>query len=359
MYNIIYLVSTIPNTNLIEKLINCYISTSDEFLQKLISKCFTLFIDDRILEHVYKMCGIKSLLYMLLTPTLDINTRDIILHYVRQLKEVKEKSFMSRATSILGNDKIINLIMYKPLTYFLYDNYSLSLVTSEYFSLLPEFDGEKCHFSIKPKLPNGITLNERSGELSGSSKNLMDNVRFTVTCTQFDKSLSFDLFITVLEFRFMKSRLSQKLTLSDSGKRITSSDSGYQRSYINVKLESGIYHVIFKSYPYHQNCTVFFGVAAPNNGSQSPCYDDSTYLMRIDKNGTKLYGDSQVETPNFCNHHDDVYEFIYDMNNCMIKVKQNYSRFYTIYSRITAPLYPYVGLDQPLDSIVLLSVTKE
>lgn len=65
---------------------------------------------------------------------------------------------------------------------FSYKEYDIYMKCDENIEMIPECDGDNCRFSVEPALPNGISIDENTGKISGKCEDLQSRRNYIVRC---------------------------------------------------------------------------------------------------------------------------------------------------------------------------------
>lgn len=234
---------------------------------------------------------------------------------------------------------------------------------NDHFSIEPLFDGSKCIFSINPSLPEGLLLNEKTGEISGKIEKEMEKKDYTVECKNSKNKMEFKL---TLEFivKFTELNKFGQSELSQNGKIITNRSNGREHCYLNLKMTNGIYRIKYKLQRNRSDCTCswYIGLSTTNTYSGDSIHSQSnTCNICIGKNETKdcssycHIGNIVTSNPEFRNNIDCIYEITVDMNKKEFWVSKDNSKPVLIVKDLPSPLYNYVTFDCKNNTYEILS----
>lgn len=306
------------------------------------------FIRKEMIQNVSDLYG-NEVLYMLLHYN-DVLSKE-------QYKEIC--SFLSN--NIRGNEEeikkfkktvndesLINIILSKRLTKFNYPKSVIWLNKNSERSIIPEFDGTGCIFECK-YLPKGMTLDRNTGEIYVKSGYNYDGEKYIITCKNVTNSLSFPIefrLSLINEIHFINTYKHPNIIIDNDGLGISHiNEDGYNHCYLNIKMDKGIHHILYKLEGSNNLCGCFYGASSINtyNGDYLHNHTSScSFGLCLNNNG--LYGGNgeKYKKPGRNLRNGEVYECIFNMNILTFSLKYSDGEEILLFRYIRGPLYPFV-----------------
>lgn len=150
--------------------------------------------------------------------------------------------------------------------------------------------------------------------------------------------------------------------LKNNNKKMIKTDDGFAPCYLNIKLENGIHHFLFKIDGDDEIC---IGGTKNNKIEDTSiiCDDDGTCCFTITSSFMHLCGGNgkkmiEEEFKDIKGVRNDVYEIIFNINDSTMNIKYK-ERIVLLWKDIEFPLYPFVIVFEKDNSIELIKYFKE
>lgn len=186
----------------------------------------------------------------------------------------------------------------------------------------------------------------------------MDEIEYEIKSQQSVREFTAKLSLTIIDFAFTKKYKSSGMLISGAGKIVTNTDDNYNHCYINAKMESGIYHMKFRSL-FTNHTLLCFGLSSINNYTGSHYHQHQSAKSIRMSNTSELCGTNKVMNPDFANHNGDIYELVVNMTTKVFTIKQNDGIETVLFDKLDSIVYPFVEIDYKDESVELLSVVIE
>lgn len=221
--------------------------------------------------------------------------------------------------------------------------------------------GDRYDFRINKQLPNGITFNNESGEISGKVENEISKSEYIIECKNIRSKMEFKL---SLEFNisFTKEYGNGEISISENGKLMTNIGDNWCHCYLNLKIESGIYHVKYKFIQSSSYDSMMIGLSETNNYCGRNIYSQKGTCDYYATNGKSGIVDCHMGSlvtpnPNITNHgNGSIYELIINMKFGEFSICHNNSFPVLLVRNLQPPLYLFSRLSGKNQSLELISV---
>lgn len=232
----------------------------------------------------------------------------------------------------------------------------------ENVSITCKYDGTSCHFSVTPKLPHGLSLNEKTGEISGRCSQVIKDEVYIVSCENMYNKIESEIILEIEDIQFINEFKHDNIVINNNRKTIRhKNDSGWYHCYLNIQMVDGVHHFIFREYG-NEDCYSIYGATTNDEYQGTKLYEDkSTCCFYISSNGSGLAGlnGTQLQEPNKqYENESETYELIFDMDRKIFSMKCDDGIEEKLFENISGPLYPFV-IDVLKTSITIVAYWRD
>lgn len=221
----------------------------------------------------------------------------------------------------------------------------------------------KVFINIIIELPVSLKFNESTGDISGLCTIELPETVFTITCKNATATLETRLSLTVNQNAyFIDKYIDDTINIVDAGKKMIRLDSGCSHCYLNLKINEGVYHILYQLKASSDAYRFYFGLTSDNkNPNKFLCDNKKSCGVWIGNGGNELTGGigEKLSVPNIICRGDSCIECIFNMNEKTFSVKYEDGYASKIFQNIDNELYPFVIVFYKDDYVKIKRYWKE
>lgn len=329
--------------------------------------------NETLFNKIKDSCGVEGLFYLTRDKKIIGENRfNLLMDYIHRfrfdeneckildsiIKDEKTKKMIKciKKYHFIIIDHELELITYfedKKDRYYSYSDYNAKFLSGDKVFLKPTIKDiiDVEDMTIEPsilyiiiiilELPNGLSFDTKTGIISGIASEDCDK-RFTIKIRNYLNEKQATIKLNIFSIHFDIRECDDNIKLDSSMKTITTKSSYKKDCFLNIKLESGIYHFLFLI-----NANDFsIGANDVYNKYDKKKFSWDNNNQINGENGiinsvTAGYSKYYVEKINVENNE---YEVIFDMNKRTFNIKDKNGKIHTIITDFKGYLTPYVSI---------------